>query len=166
LAWLGFGSLGNGLWISPHDVERQIEELSAQLGIEEHLECFRAERVAGAPISDLVARCWDLEAVDRDYRAFVARWAPELQRVQAASSVDELSDEECYTLRFDLIHEFRVFPLEDPYLPRPLLPESWAGEEATELFRALHDRLAGPADRHVDRVLEDAPVAVGAAEGP
>lgn len=163
LAWLGFGSLGNGLWISPHDVERQVEELSEQLGLEEHLECFRAERVAGAPVTELVARCWDLEAVDRNYRAFVGRWAPELERLQDAAEA-EISDEECYTLRFDLIHEFRAFPLEDPYLPRPLLPEAWAGEDATRVFHALHDRLVGPADRHVDHVLEDAPVATAGAE--
>ena len=162
LAWLGFGSLGNGLWISPHDVQGQVEELSAQLGLEEHLECFRAERVAGAPVTELVARCWDLAGVDRDYRAFVDRWAPELERVEAAG--DEISDEECYTLRFDLIHEFRAFPLEDPYLPRPLLPDSWAGEDATRVFHRLHDRLAGPADRHVDGVLEHAPAATAGAE--
>jgi phenylacetic acid degradation operon negative regulatory protein len=162
LAWLGFGSLGNGLWISPHDVQDQVEELSSQLGLEEHLECFRADRVAGAPVDQLVARCWDLAGVDRDYRAFIDRWAPELDRIKAPD--EEIPDEECYTLRFDLIHEFRAFPLEDPYLPRPLLPPSWAGEDATRVFHQLHDRLAGPADRHVDGVLDDAPVAPAEAE--
>lgn len=158
LAWLGFGSLGNGLWISPHDVEDQVGDLSTQLGIAEHVECFRAKRVAGAPVAELVARCWDLDAVDAHYRAFMDRWGPQLHRLEA-DAPRSIEDEECYTLRFDLIHEFRAFPLEDPYLPRALLPDSWAGEDATRLFHALHDRLVGPADRHVDRVLADGPVA-------
>jgi phenylacetic acid degradation operon negative regulatory protein len=154
LAWLGFGSLGNGLWISPHDVEAAVSELATELGIEEHLECFRATRVAGGSVTELVARCWSLEDVNAHYLEFLDRWAPVLERIQSTSVMD---DETCYTLRFGLIHEFRAFPLEDPYLPRALLPEGWAGEEATRLFHMLHDRLVGPADAHVDRVLARTP---------
>ena len=165
LAWLGFGSLGNGLWISPHDVEAPVAELSEQLGIAEHLECFRATRVAGAPVAELVAKCWDLEAVNDHYRAFIQRWTPRMDRLERAGSPDEIADEECYTLRFGLIHEFRAFPLEDPYLPRPLLPEGWVGEDATRLFRALHDRLVGPADQWVDAILAQAPTPTAATSG-
>lgn len=154
LAWLGFGSLGNGLWISPHDVEAAVSELAAELGIGEHMECFRATRVAGAPVAELVSRCWDLDEVNAHYGRFIERWDPILRRASGPSAVDE---EACYTLRFGLIHEFRAFPLEDPYLPRALLPEGWAGEEATRLFHGLHDRLVGPADAHVDRVLARTP---------
>jgi phenylacetic acid degradation operon negative regulatory protein len=159
LAWLGFGSLGNGLWISPHDVEDAVSDLANELGIEEHVECFRASRVAGAPVAELVARCWALEDVSEHYREFFERWAPVLERMWEGPPVD---DEECYTLRFGLIHEFRAFPLEDPYLPRALLPDGWAGEAATDLFHELHDRLVGPADAHVDRVLGRTPAAASA----
>jgi len=160
LAWLGFGSLGNGLWISPHDVGAQVDELADQLGIRDHLECFRASRVGGAPVSDLVAKCWDLGAVNDHYRAFMARWTPVLERIDAVDrSRDAVSGQESYTLRFALIHEFRAFPLEDPYLPRALLPEGWTGEDATRLFLTLHDRLVGPADAYVDGVLSDTPAA-------
>ena len=159
LAWLGFGSLGNGLWISPHDVEAAVADLAAELGIEEHVECFRASRVAGAPVADLVSRCWDLTEVNEHYRDFLERWTPVRERTVAGSPIE---DEECYTLRFGLIHEFRAFPLEDPYLPRMLLPEGWVGEEASELFHELHDKLVGPADAHVDRVLALTPTTASA----
>ena len=53
----------------------------------------------------------------------------------------------------DLIHEYRAFPLIDPYLPRSLLPEKWHGEDAAELFNMLHDILKGPADSYVDQIL-------------
>lgn len=161
LAWLGFGSLGNGLWISPHDVTGEVADIARQLDIQEHLECFRATRVGGGPVADLVAKCWDLAAVDAHYRAFVARWMPVLGRAEEAAGTGDLDAEECYTLRFALIHEFRAFPLEDPYLPRPLLPEGWTGEDATRLFHDLHDRLVGPADAYVDRVLADTPTRPG-----
>ncbi len=162
LAWLGFGSLGNGLWISPHDVGTAVAELAAELDIESHVECFQAKRVNGAPVRELVGRCWDLEEVNGHYRDFIERWAPVLASAGNPVEPDGLPDEECYTLRFGLIHEFRAFPLEDPYLPRPLLPDEWAGEEATRLFHRLHDRLVGPADTYVDRVLERTPAVTSA----
>jgi phenylacetic acid degradation operon negative regulatory protein len=41
LSWLGFGSLGNGLWISPHDVAERVREIGEELGVTAHLELFR-----------------------------------------------------------------------------------------------------------------------------
>ena len=157
LAWLGFGSLGNGLWISPHDVESEVAALSDALEISQHIECFRARRIGGQETASLVAKCWDLPAVSARYREFIGRWEAELERCSLGVESGAVTGVECYVLRFDLIHEFRVFPLEDPYLPESLLPSDWAGEEATRLFHGLHDVLAGPADGYVDHVLADSP---------
>jgi phenylacetic acid degradation operon negative regulatory protein len=156
LAWLGFGSIGNGLWISPHDVAEEIEDLSKQMGLDDNLVCFRAERVGGEETENLVARCWNLEGLDVRYQAFVSRWVDVLDRL---SDDPPQGPEQCFAQRFNLIHEFRGFPLEDPYLPRPLLPEKWAGDTAAKLFHAVHDALVGPADAYVDEVLSQAPSA-------
>jgi phenylacetic acid degradation operon negative regulatory protein len=159
LAWLGFGSLGNGLWISPHDVTAQIEELSTQMRLGDQLVCFRAERVGGADDLTLVERCWDLTALDRRYRTFVEKWGPVARDVGSVGQPKATATPTAtsFAIRFELIHEFRSFPLEDPYLPRALLPGVWAGDEASRLFLDLHDRLVGPADDYVDEVLADAP---------
>ncbi len=165
LAWLGFGSLGNGLWISPHDVEQKVRALAEQLGIEQHLECFRAQRAGSHEPQALVDRCWDLPGVNAHYVEFTERWRAELDRCEVGISSGDLTAEECFTLRFDLIHEFRAFPLEDPYLPLALLPERWHGGAATQLFHALHDVLEGPADQYVDGLLAAAPSIPAAADG-
>lgn len=158
LAWLGFGSLGNGLWISPHDVSKEVADLAEELGIKQHLECFRSQRVGGAPPDELVARCWDVPGINQHYRDFIGRWRSALDGSAGPPESRPMSPRDSYTLRFALIHEFRTFPLEDPYLPRALLPTDWAGDEATSLFHALHDRLVGPADAYVDSVLDTAPL--------
>lgn len=153
LAWLGFGSIGNGLWISPHDVSREVGELASSLGLGDRYVCFSARRVSGEPLEDLVARCWDLQALDRRYRDFMARWGPAL-----AATVETPPDpERSFTLRFDLIHEYRAFPALDPGLPSALLPDPWPGDLAADTFRRLHDAVVGPADEHVSRVLATAP---------
>jgi len=153
LAWLGFGSLGNGLWISPHDAEEQVQRVAKQLKIESHLECFQARRVNKQDAQELVAKCWDLATVNQQYLAFSGRWQSELERCSAGVPTGDVTHEECFTVRFDLIHEYRAFPLIDPYLPRPLLPEKWHGEDAAELFNMLHEILKGPADSYVDQIL-------------
>jgi phenylacetic acid degradation operon negative regulatory protein len=150
LAWLGFGSIGNGVWISPHDVTREVEELADALGLEDRYVGFRAERVAGESVQDIVARCWDMGRLAGRYRGFIERWTPVLEELDR----NEPAAERCFTLRFDLIHEYRRFPLQDPYLPRSLLPDPWPGAQAAALFRQLHDRLVGRADAHVDSVLQ------------
>lgn len=157
LAWLGFGSLGNGLWISPHHVEEKVAEAAMQLGIEDNLECFRGHRVGGQDPAQLVEKCWDLQALNEKYRVFIDRWRPHRDVCRAAVASGNVDHRLCFTLRFRLIHEFRSFPLEDPYLPRNLLPEDWAGGCASSLFHQLHDLLEGPSDLYLDEVLTAAP---------
>lgn len=156
LAWLGFGSIGNGLWISPRDVAQEVTDLARRMGIADHLVAFRATRIDGRDPSDLVARCWDVDALDAEYLAFAARWEGVLASLGNEPNATT-GDADSYVERFQLIHQFRRFPLDDPFLPRPLLPDPWGGDRAAAVFRAVHDRLVGPADRWVDGLLRSAP---------
>lgn len=168
LSWLGCGSLGNGLWITPHDIRREIEEIAGGLEIRENLEIFRAEHVGFSQVPHLVDQCWDLTGINRRYEKFIERYLPDLERCRAAIDEDRLSDEEAFVRRFALVHEYREFPLIDPYLPRSLQPPEWGGDCAAALFNAYHDLLMPLADEFVDGTLAaepgaDAPVVRGAA---
>lgn len=168
LAWLGFGSLGNGLWISPYDVEAEVREIAESMGIEAHLACFRATGAAFSHPARLVRECWDLQEVNARYEAFIERLLPDYQRCKRELADGDISPRDCFVRRFALVHEYREFPLIDPYLPRSLLLDDWAGECAAALFRVYHDLLEKPADRYVDSVLAEAPeapAAVGASGG-
>lgn len=157
LAWLGFGSLGNGIWISPHDVGERVGEMADQMRISEHLVCFRAEHLGGTDHHDLVRRCWNLGDLASRYRDFLCLWSPALTRIRDGLAARDLGAEQCYVRRFNLMHEFREFPLEDPYLPKVLLPDEWPGETAAKLFTEVHDLLESPADLHVAAVLDKEP---------
>jgi phenylacetic acid degradation operon negative regulatory protein len=153
LAWLGFGSLGNGLWISPHDVTREVDELAAERKLAGRLVCFRGVGVGATEPARLVSTCWDLAGIQRRYEKFIGRWAKRFTKYRDSVPFRGAALEQSYVLRFRLIHEYREFPLLDPYLPRELLPEDWAGECAAHLFRVFHDMLVEPADGWVDSVL-------------
>lgn len=156
LHWLGFGSLGNGLWISPHPVAGEVREAASELGLADRMEVFRADHVAFSEPERLVSRCWDLDEIDERYRDFSDRHLPEFRECRTAIEGEggEISPRECFVRRFRLVHEYREFPLVDPYLPRGLLPDGWAGECASMLFETYHELLAPPADAYVRGRLE------------
>ncbi len=165
LSWLGCGSLGNGLWITPHDIRDEIEEIAAGLQIRGNLEVFRARHAGFSPVAQLMNQCWDLASINRRYETFIDRYAPDFERCRSAIETERLSDEEAYVRRFALVHQYREFPLIDPYLPTPLHPPEWGGECAAALFNAYHDLLMPLADQYVDRTLAAAPGAEAPAKG-
>jgi phenylacetic acid degradation operon negative regulatory protein len=160
LSWLGCGPLTNGVWISPHDVRADVIESAAELKVARHLEIFRGEHVAHTGAERLVAQCWDLAGLDRRYAAFIARWRQDFEHCRqcgmtgARAGIHKpcTAPADCFRRRFLLVHEYRAFPLEDPSLPRPLLPAGWNGEAAAQLFETYHNVLAGPAERYVAEV--------------
>lgn len=159
LSWLGFGPLGNGVWVCPHKVEDQVAALAADMGLGDMLVTFRARQVGSVDAAELVARCWDLPALSERYKAFLSTWAPHVERCGARGGV--LGDEEAFALRVRLIRDFHEFPLVDPFLPSTLLPERWPGHLAADVFQSLHDSLVAQANRYVASVLEQAPSIVG-----
>jgi phenylacetic acid degradation operon negative regulatory protein len=153
LSWLGFGSLGNGLWVTPHDVRGELARVCSELGVAEYVEVFRGSHVGGSRPERLVAQLWDLEGLNARYEEFVGRHLTACVRLQEEGP-DSVDPRAAYVARFRLVHEYRQFPLEDPFLPRPLQPADWAGECALALFRRYHDLLEPVADRFVDSLVE------------
>lgn len=152
LEWLGMGSLGNGLWLSPHDVVGRVWEVAAELDVESDVEVFRGDHLAPGPSSRLVERCWDLEGLNAEYEAFIDRHLDPCRALSA--DPDAIAPRDAYVRRFNLVHEFREFPLKDPFLPDDLQPEDWAGECALSLFNYYRGLLAESADRFVEPLVE------------
>lgn len=128
LAWSGFGSLGGGLWISPHtDREGALGRLVDEAGVTA-VQSFRAELGELGDPRRLIAEAWDTDAVARAYKDFVATFG----RVRARD------DAACFAAQTRLVHEWRRFPFVDPDLPSDVLPSRWPRRRAYELFHARH----------------------------
>ena len=153
LQWLGFGQLGNGLWISPHALHSEVTELANSLRVSGHIEVFRAKHIGYSSSEELVAYCWDLSSINRRYRTFLARHEAGYARARERVAKRRLSPRDAFVRRFRLVHSYRVFPMLDPYLPDELLPGDWAGYAAAELFERYHDLLTEPAESFVTEAL-------------
>jgi phenylacetic acid degradation operon negative regulatory protein len=143
LAWAGFGSLGGGLWISPH-AEREHELLAmAELDDVAELTSFQARLGTLGDPAKVVSEAWDLDGVADAYRAFVAGFGR--LRPRAGEAV--------FRAQTLLVHEWRKFPFLDPDLPDDMLPARWPRRRAYELFQQRHASWHEPAQDHF-RALE------------
>jgi phenylacetic acid degradation operon negative regulatory protein len=131
MAWAGFGSLGGGLWISPH-VDRAAEvadALAGSPGAEALGFSARQLEAVGAPDA-LVGQAWDLPAIAVLYEAFVEDF----------EGRSPGSAEETFRDLTEMVHAWRKFPFVDPDLPVQVLPGGWPRDAARRLFRARHRR--------------------------
>jgi phenylacetic acid degradation operon negative regulatory protein len=135
LAWAGLGSMGSGVWLTPH-VERETELRGVVLGAP------AAEATSfvaflgrfGAP-EDVAAEAWELDAVREHYEAFIEDFA----------AIRPTSPEAFFRIQTLLVHAWRKFPFLDPDLPAELLPAGWPRRRALELFASRHARWSQPA---------------------
>jgi len=135
LAWAGFGSLGNGVWITPH-VEREAEaEAMARDASAAELVSFRAELGSLGHPARLIAQAWDLAEVADAYEQFLARFV----------RLRPKTPESVFRAQTELVHEWRRFPFLDPDLPEEMLPAGWPGSKARRVFEQQHAAWHEPA---------------------
>ncbi|MEU1590687.1 PaaX family transcriptional regulator C-terminal domain-containing protein [Micromonospora sp. NPDC005710] len=150
LRWLGYAPLYDGLWVSPQELtplaRAELDRLT--LGA---VTVFRARHAAlASTVHRAPIEAWDIEAIGRSYDSFLRRWTPLLPAV-VSGRVDGAA---AVRTRTELMDTFRRFPVLDPQLPVELLPRDWLRRPARELFEAVYDGLAAPAERHVRSVVE------------
>jgi phenylacetic acid degradation operon negative regulatory protein len=138
LAWAGFGSLGNGLWISPHvDREAEVTRIVRDLSVAELLS-FRAEFGTIGDPAKAVADAWELDAVAERYRDFVSRFG----RLSARTP------EAVFRAQTELVHTWRKVPFLDPDLPAETLPSRWPRTRAHQVFAERHGEWQSAAQQY------------------
>jgi phenylacetic acid degradation operon negative regulatory protein len=153
LRFLGFGSVQDSVWVSPHNHAGEVEELLAELGVAEFATLFLAQVGASSGLPAMVSRAWDLSGLASRYESFVAEFKP----YTAVRARSRLPDESAFLVRTRLVHLFRGFPFLDPELPEELAPLSRPRGRAVETFHLLYRELAPASQRHFEAVTADQP---------
>jgi phenylacetic acid degradation operon negative regulatory protein len=137
LTWAGLGSPMPGLWVTP-DVgkEKEVAAAVADLGVEAF--SFTGPFGQVGDEQRVVAEAWALDDVEERYRAFLADVGTQRVRTPA----------EAFAAQVRLVQEWRRFPFLDPALPPALLPDTWPGPAAAELFHRRHDEWHAAAQQH------------------
>jgi phenylacetic acid degradation operon negative regulatory protein len=141
LAWAGFGSLGQGVWVTP-DPSREAEakDVLSELDLVGSASSFIAHYGTIGEQTALVGQAWDVAELAARYDAFI----------EELGATRPGTDAEAFAAHTRLVHQWRRFPFLDPGLPPGLLPVSWSGTRASELFHARHDEWRAPSQRWFD----------------
>ncbi|WP_322766811.1 PaaX family transcriptional regulator C-terminal domain-containing protein [Frankia sp. Cr1] len=133
LSWLGFGSLGNGVWISPH-VHHEDAAIRVLQSGPDPIEClvFTAEPCRAHDPKQVARATWDLDELRVRYRDFHRTFSRAKPRNPSA----------IFAVWIRMITEWRKFPGMDPELPDSLLPDKWPRQSAYELFLSHHKEWA------------------------
>ncbi|MCP2163224.1 PaaX family transcriptional regulator [Goodfellowiella coeruleoviolacea] len=148
LRWLGYAPLYDGLWVSPHDLSDRAKAQLAELATGA-MTVFRARHVElDAAIGRNPLDAWDTAAIARQYESFIQQWRPLLARVRGT----RITGADAVRARTEIMDTYRRLPILDPGLPLDLLPPRWLRQPARDLFTAVYDGLASPAEDHVRAV--------------
>ncbi|MCC8243376.1 PaaX family transcriptional regulator [Saccharothrix luteola] len=149
LRWRGYAPLYDGVWVSPHVLTARAHAalVAATPGA---MTTFRARHLEfdSGVVRDPI-EAWDLAAIAREYVAFIDRWEP----LRSRGPAREVTGADAVRARTEVMDVYRRFPTLDPVLPLALMPPDWPRARAREVFQAVYDGLAAPAEDHVRAVV-------------
>ena len=150
LAWLGFGTVGPGVWIAPGHLEAETRDVLARQGLADYVDLFHADYLGFGSVEGEAASWWDLDSLDALYRDSSKPSSPCWRGGRRAGS--RTTPGEAFADYVRVLTAWRRLPYLDPGLPPELLPPQWSGAAAADLFFALQRRLEAPAHRFVEAV--------------
>ena len=142
---LGFAPLYDGLWVSPHAPDKELD-IALEIAPAQSCTVIRASELPSGHRLP-VASAWNLAELGVSYADFITQFRPVLRRLGS----NKISSTEALVSRTRANYRWWVFAVTDPDLPEALLPARWPRSAAHDLFIALADGLASPA---VERVRE------------
>lgn len=160
LRFLGFGSVQDATWVAARNREQEVLLLLRELDIEAYASVLVGRLSRGLPPVALIAQAWDLEAVGRNYDAFIAEFGP----YRTAKARKGLNPQQAFLTRTLLLHRFRGFPFADPELPETVSNGHAHAQraEVVATFDEVYAGLAQPAQEHFRAIAQPAGVATAA----
>lgn len=148
LSWLGFGTVGPGVWLAPYRVLPAAANGLRELGLADYVELFHADHAGFGDVGELVARAWDLAALRTGYADFLDEQGSVLELGGAA-----VKGRAKFAGYLRALDRWRRLPYLDPGLPAELLPQGWEGHAAAGLFARIRATLEEPAYEHLLAVI-------------
>lgn len=121
---LGFGMLQESVWITPHDIARDIREFLEARKLKEQAFVLEISAVLAGEREFLVEKIWHLRDINSEYLEVMLMINND-RVVLSTSRIKEIRKKYLQIL------------LKDPCLPKELLPEDWAGEKTRKAMRRL-----------------------------
>ena len=96
LIWSGFGSIANGCWISPNNLEKEVHLLIEKYDIQAHVDFFVAEYQGPEKNRTLVEKGWPLQETAEKHQQFISTYSEKFAKHQ--TMMDEKLNVGCSVL--------------------------------------------------------------------
>lgn len=146
LAWLGYGRMAPGLYISPYGYVDLLTAKLSELGVNRWVDIYSADYLGGREPQEVARSLWDLDGLAKRYSEFLAKHEPLAQRFREMDGGRSgLRESLSFVAHVYLVDDWLTTAGEDPRLPEAMLPDHWIGARAREFYRDYASRLAKPA---------------------
>lgn len=148
LIWLGFGRLSNGVYAHPLVEMDEVRQVVREMDLEDSIVLMEAGNLNRDPLqssANLVQHAFKYDAIDAKYRQFIDLFEVLLNKGNEPRPGDE---ELCFLLRTLVIHRYRRILLDEPELPRELVPGESLRHQAREMTARIYHRIGALAERH------------------
>ncbi len=153
---MGGAAVHGGLYVSPHPWLDRVGTRAERIGLGNQITLVTANRLVVGPHHEpreIVGSLWPIAELGARYRGFIAACTPVVSRLRDANRHGRrVTDAEAFAGAMSLAVSFTEVFLDDPLLPRELLPHPWPGQvaralvaEGQHLAAALRESAGGPA---------------------
>ena len=120
---MGFGKLQDSIWISPFNLLAEVEEFLDEYSLGPYVILSISDKVGRIESKKLAEKVWKISEIQEEYQKFIS----EFEGKENPSPIET-------AFSYQSILE------KDPQLPKELLPNDWAGDEAYELHLEITKR--------------------------
>lgn len=135
------GCLQQSVWVTPDDIRARFDDLVRAAAVDSFAFLFEARTVLGLPGAKVVEQAWDFDRLYEVQHRYCEIMQVNLDRLSEGCRLEELGA----LMRLALQAYHSAF-VQDPLLPRGLLPAGYKGRQVWELHRALMQRISERAD--------------------
>lgn len=144
---LGFGMLQESVFITPHDIIKDFSEYVDNIGLHDSVYVLEVSHIVVGKQRELARKVWRLDEMNEKYLK-IFRKAKEIEnnhltassgRIKQLNGEDRVkrdkAEKDKRIMRIKKIYLSTL--LNDPFLPKELLPEDWWGDKAKKLIKKL-----------------------------
>ena len=129
LVSLGFGQWQRSVYISPYNLNQEINQFLKHQKLFKYAVCLEAKRLSEGDDRLIARKAWQLDKLEEKYWKFID------DCVQLEEKIEDKSFEKKEIT--GIMERFLYLLQEDPHLPKELLPSNWPFSKVKKSFRTV-----------------------------
>lgn len=129
LKMFGFGMVQKSVWLSPHDFLGDLREFFEAKGLASNIILVETENIFAGDVKEFADRVWKLNKLNNKYEE-ICQEGEKINQTIGEIEQSYSKKREVLKKSQSLHNRFFLTVMEDPFLPKELLPEDWRYEKA------------------------------------